>query len=96
MVCVVTVDIVCKEGTEKQMLEGVKEMLPDTRARDSFTSIEVNVDQDNIDRIFAYEHWENRASYESYIAWREERGDMDAIKEAVTEPPKFSFFVPSP
>ena len=96
MVCVVTVDIVCKEDTGKQMLEGFKEILPDTRARDGFISIEVNIDQAKPDRIFAYEHWENRASYEAYIAWREERGDMDAIKEAVAEPPKFSFFDPSP
>ena len=96
MVCVVTVDIVCKEGTGKHMLEGFKEMLPDTRARDCFIWIEVSVDQDNPDRIFAYEHWENRASYEAYIAWREGRGDMEAMKEAVAEPPKFSFFDPSP
>lgn len=96
MVCVVTVDILCKEGTGKQMLEGFKEMLPDTRERDGFIWIEVSVDQDNPDRIFAYEHWENRASYEAYIAWREERGDMKAMKEAVAEPPKFSFFDPCP
>ena len=96
MVCVVTVDIPCKKGTGKQMLEGFKEMLPDTRERDGFISIEVSVDQDNPDRIFAYEHWENRASYEAYIAWRAERGDMEAMKETVAEPPKFSFFDPSP
>ena len=53
MVCVVTVDIVCKKGTGKQMLEGFKEMLPDTRARDGFIWIEVSVDQNNPDRIFA-------------------------------------------
>ena len=96
MVCVVTVDLVCKEGSRKQLLADFKKMLPDTRARDGFISIEVNIDQDKPDRIFAYEHWENRASYEAYIAWREERGDMDVIKEAVAEPPKFSFFDPSP
>ena len=96
MVCLIAVDIVGKEDAGKQMLEGFKEMLPDTRARDGFISIEVNIDQDKPDRIFAYEHWENRASYEAYIAWREERDDMDAIKEAVAEPPKFSFFDPSP
>ncbi len=96
MVCLIAVDILCKEYTGKQMLEGFKEILPDTRARDGFISIEVNIDQAKPDRIFAYEHWENRASYETYIAWREERGDMDAIKEAVAEPPKFSFFAPSP
>ena len=96
MVCLIAADIVCKEDTGKQMLEGFKEILPDTRARDGFISIEVNIDQDKPDRIFAYEHWKNCASYETYIAWREERGDMDAIKEAVAEPPKFSFFAPSP
>ena len=96
MVCVVTVDIVCKNGTGKQMLENFNEMLPDTRARDGFIWIEVSVDQDNPDRIFAYEHWKDRGSYEAYIAWREERGDMEAMKEAVAEPPKFSFFYPSP
>ena len=96
MVCVVTVDIVCKEGSGKRMLEGFKEMIPDTRARDGFISIEINVDQNNPDRIFAYEHWENRASYETQIAWREERGAMEAMREAVAEPPKISLFDPSP
>ena len=30
------------------------------------------------------------------IAYREERGDMETLKEAVSEPPKFSFLVQLP
>ena len=38
------------------------------------------------------EQWETRESYEAYLKWRTDRGDMDNIAGVSTEPFKVSYF----
>ena len=38
------------------------------------------------------EHWETKEKYEVYLNWRVERGDIDKLKEVLSEEPSLIFF----
>ena len=92
MACLVTAEFTCKVGLGKQTLEDLREMLPSTRARDGFIDLAAHVNQDNPDRIFLVEHWENRAAHEAYLAWRLETGDHEKMGETLAGPPKIGYW----
>ena len=82
-----TLDVLAKPGTGAQVLATFRELLPDTRQKEGFEEIVAHVDQDNADRIMLYERWRDRAAHESYLAWRTERGDLEALTAMLAEPP---------
>ena len=95
MACLVTAEFVCKKGMGKQMLEDLREVMPGTRKAKGLIDVVVHIDQDNPDRIFLVEHWDDRAAHEAYVAWRAETGDLDNMGEGLAEPPKISYFDPT-
>jgi len=71
---------------------GFKDLLVDTRAFEGCEEISVLADQDNPNRILVLEQWATRASYDAYLKWRTERGDMDNIAKVSTEPFRVTFY----
>ncbi|RYF99229.1 MAG: antibiotic biosynthesis monooxygenase [Caulobacteraceae bacterium] len=55
---------------------GFPEMIKDTAQRPGFRNIKIVRNGNKLNLI---EEWDSEADYDAYIAWRTERGDMDAM-----------------
>lgn len=64
-------------------LQGVPMLLQSTAQTEGFRSIRVVQSKDDPARIMFIERWDSEEAYRNYIAWRTERGDMDAFAQAV-------------
>jgi quinol monooxygenase YgiN len=80
----VTVEFVFKPGAADAFCSSLPEMLKDTAKRPGFRDIQVVRHKEDPNRVLFVEHWNSEADYNAYLAWRQQRGDMDKLAEAVT------------
>jgi quinol monooxygenase YgiN len=92
MACIVILEVTAKKGTGLELLETFRAILPDTRNKDGCQSVEVTTNLDNSDNLVLVEHWTTRQHYENYLAWRQERGDLDRLAGALAAPPSIRYF----
>ena len=100
MACMVTFECQAKAGAGKQLLEIMRKLLHNTRNKDGFMDLVLHVDQDNSDRILCVQHWADRTSYEAYVGWRKECGDLNISGKVLgghplAETPIIRFFDPT-
>ena len=69
-----------------------KKNLPDTRAYDGCSGIDIYRNDDNPADIIAVQHWESRIHYEKYLAWRTETGTLDHLVGMLTGPPDIRYY----
>ncbi len=69
-----------------------REVLPDTRAFEGFVTLHMIQNQDDPTELLVIEQWDSRAAYEKYVAWRQERGDLNALAELVAAEPVVRVF----
>jgi quinol monooxygenase YgiN len=92
MACQVILEVRTKEGCFDQVRDWFKGALPDTREYDGCQSIHLVNNQDDPNSIMIVEQWETRQKYETYLAWRGERGDMDTLGAMLDGEPSIRFF----
>jgi quinol monooxygenase YgiN len=92
MTIAVTLELRIKAGQGAEFAVGLKGMLGDTRARQGAEFIEMIVDQNDADHIIVYERWATKEDHQAYMAWRQERGDLDGLGKACAEPPAVIYF----
>ncbi len=92
MAIAVTLDLKVQPGKGGELTEILKSMLGDTRARHGAQRIEMVVNQDDPDHIVIYENWDSKEDHQAYMAWRQERGDLDALGTFVASPPTVTYF----
>jgi len=92
MTVAVTLELRCQAGKGGELVGALKTMLPDTRERPGAQKIEMVVDQDDPDHIIIYEIWGTKEDHQAYMAWRQERGDLDALGNFVAAPPAITYF----
>ena len=100
MTCMVTFECQAEAGTGEQLLEIIRQLLPNTRNKDGFIDLVLHVDQDNSDRILCVQHWTDRASNEAYVGQRKENGDLNILDKVLgghplAETPIIRFFDPT-
>jgi quinol monooxygenase YgiN len=92
MTCIVLLEATAKKGTGLQLVETFRALLPDTRNKDGCRSVEVTTNLDNSDNLVLVERWATRLHYEKYLAWRQQRGDLDKLVGALAGPPSIRYF----
>ena len=92
MAITVLLDLKIQPGKADEMVQWMKDNLPDTRARQGAGKIELIVDQDDPNHLVVYQIWDSKADQQAYFAWRAERGDLDKLGAFVAAPPTFTFF----
>ena len=70
----------------------MKDALPDTRGFDGCNSITVHRDQDDSNNMVIVEDWDSRQHYETYLAWRTERGDMKKLGAWLSGEPTIRYY----
>ncbi len=92
MAVVVLVSIPFDEAKADEYKAALKSMLPDTRARQGAIKVHLIEDKDQPADVVVYEEWESRKDHEDYIAWRTERGDMDALASMLRAEPSIKYY----
>ena len=81
-----------KSEDVSDMKSYLAEILPDTRAYDGCERIGVYFDIEDTCNMVLVEHWDSRAHYEKYLAWRTETGVLDKIGAMLAGPPNIRYF----
>jgi len=68
------------------------DILPDTRAFDGCEGVTVHANQDVPEQLALVERWASRGHYETYFAWRQERGDVEKLAALIAGPPNIRYF----
>ena len=92
MTCIVILEVTAKKGTGTQLVENLRALLPDTRNRDGCHGVEVTTNLGDADNLVLVERWAARKYYEDYLAWRQQRGDLDKLAAALAGPPSIRYF----
>ena len=90
VVCLVSIPF--DEAKADEYKAALISMLPDTRARKGALKIHLIEDQDQPADVVVYEEWESRKDHEDYLAWRTERGDMDALATMLRAEPSIKYY----
>ena len=67
-------------------------VLPDTRAFEGCEKITVHQNADDPSDVVLLEWWASKEAHQKYMAWREERGDIEKLMQGLTGPPKTRYF----
>jgi len=92
MTCIVILEVTAKKGAGIQLVETFRALLPDTRNKDGCQGVEVTTNLDDADNLVLVQRWATRKHYENYLAWRQQRGDVDKLAEASAGPPSIRYF----
>jgi len=92
MAITVLLEFKTQEDKVDDMLQWMRDNLPDTRARQGAGKMELIQDQDDPTHMVVYEIWDSKADQEAYVGWRAERGDIDTLGTMLAAPPTFTYF----
>ncbi len=67
-------------------------ILPDTRAFAGCEEITVHQNEDDPTDVVLLERWATKDDHQKYMAWRQERGDMERLGQGLAGPPKTRYF----
>lgn len=70
------------------LYKSLKAMLPDTASYDGARLISCSADAENMTFI-VHQIWESLNHQQTYLGWRQERGDVDTLVSMLGEPPRF-------
>ena len=70
----------------------LREEIGKTRAYDGCEGLTIHRNLDDTNTLVLVERWETRGHYEKYLAWREERGDLDRFGKILEGPPSIRYF----
>jgi quinol monooxygenase YgiN len=87
----VVVELQARPDTLEQLRSGIVGMVPDALAYDGCEGVTVYENADDATLILV-EPWASRAHHERYLAWRTERGELDAVVGMLTGPPSIRYF----
>jgi quinol monooxygenase YgiN len=79
----ITFEFRLKPEALEPFLQGAPMMFQGTAEAPGFRSIRVVQNKDDPACIMFIERWDSEDAYRKYIAWRTERGEMDAFGQAV-------------
>lgn len=87
MSVLVLLELKAKSGRGDDIVDRLMGVLDHTRGFDGCNSLTVYKDKENADSLVFVAQWESKEHYESYLAWRAERGETDLLAEVLETPP---------
>lgn len=91
MSIMVSVEFSLRAGKQKEFLDVLANILPDTRAYDGCIKVETYA-EDNGSSIILIEEWEAKEHQQAYFQWRVDTGMVDAIGPFVSSPPVIKYY----
>lgn len=91
MTTLMIVDTQVQPGKRDELVALLQGALPDTRTFDGCSGIELQIDQDDPDRLVIIGRWETRDHHGAYRQWRAE-GEMPGLLAPLTASQTTSYF----
>ncbi len=91
MSIMVSVEFSLQERKQKEFLDVLGKVLPDTRAYDGCIKVETYA-EDNGASIILIEEWETKEHQKAYFQWRVDTGMVEAISAFVSAPPEIKYY----
>jgi quinol monooxygenase YgiN len=88
----VLADLHIRPEAVEQTLDGLREIMPESRAYDGCIGLEVVQDQADPGHVMLVEQWESPDHHKVYVAWRTETGTLASLAEVLTKEPTFTYF----
>ncbi len=88
----IILEIKAKPGTSSEIIDNLREVLPDTRRYDGCLGLKTYQNQENPDVIVLVEEFESREKYSKYLSWRQNTGVFDKLASKLQEPPSIRYF----
>lgn len=88
----VTVEFTAKPDQADILYDLLAGLLGDTRTFEGCRAVSTNRGQDNSAVIMLYETWDSRDAQQKYLAWRQERGDLDKLGALLAAPPVLRYY----
>ena len=88
----VTTQMKTRPEHTNQVIDALREALPDSLQHNGCEAIHLRQEQDNPSNIVSFTQWASRRHYEEYLAWRTETGLTDEIDAMLTEPLIIGYF----
>jgi quinol monooxygenase YgiN len=63
-------------------------LFPETRAFDGCEEITAHQNDEDPTDVVLLERWASKEHHQRYVAWRQERGDMERLNQGLAGPPK--------
>jgi quinol monooxygenase YgiN len=95
MPCYVMLEFTAKKGAGQQVLEELRQALPETRNKDGCLSVDVTVNQDDPDNVLLVMRWASRRHYQTYRDWREASGIVQQFADRTVGGLSTRFFDPT-
>lgn len=92
MSVLVLLELAVKPERQDDTKADMARALPDTRTFEGCEGVTVHQNQDDPSTFVLVERWASRGHYDKYLAWREERGDLDNLRAMLTGPPSIRYF----
>ena len=90
MSIMVSVEFSLQEGKQKEFLDVLGNVLPDTRAYDGCIKVETYA-EDNGSSIILIEEWETKKHQQACFHWRVDTGMVHTIGSFVSSPPEIKY-----
>ena len=87
----VMVEAIAKAESVHESEKFLKRHVPDTRSYEGCQDITAYINEDG-KTIVMVEHWDSKAHYEKYLAWREETGVLSDFGALLEGAPMIRFF----
>ena len=87
----VILEAIAKTESILELEDFLKRHLPDTRSFKGCQNITAYINE-NGKTIVMVEHWDSKAHYEKYLAWREETGVLSDLGAMIEGAPVIRFF----
>ena len=91
MSIMVSIEFSLQAGKQKEFLDVLGNVLPDTRAYDGCIKVQTYA-EDNGSSIILIEEWETKEHQQAYFQWRIDTGMIDAIAPFVSAPPTTKYY----
>ena len=91
MSIMVSIEFSLQAGKQKEFLEVLDNVLPDTRAYDGCIKVETYA-EDNASSIILIEEWETKEHQQAYFQWRVDSGMIEAIGPFVSAQPEIKYY----
>ncbi len=94
MSVIVFLELQVKSDQIDELKRYLENALKDTRVFHGCHGVEVTCNQDESTNFVLVQKWETRQLYEEYVAWRDERGDLEKLVSFTSSELSMRFFEP--
>lgn len=87
---IIVAELTIKADHRNEFLAYAEENLSICRSADGNVTFDILIDEARANTVVFYEVWKSKAAQQSYMTWRNQRGDFNTLMSYLANEPKFT------